>query len=175
MEDIPEVYRRPYDPKRPVVCLDEQPVQLIQETRWPLPVEPGQPVRYDDEYERAGTAVNFMLTESLGGRRQVRVRTTKTAIDLAQEVKTLLDVDDPDAEPVVQFEHPHPGLAVQSFSTRGSAAFARPLGDPLHAQTWQLVGHRRDRTERLYQAMPQPTHPGSGNAPPRGHRLGRAA
>jgi len=60
MEDIPEVYRRPHDPKRLVVCLDEQPVQLIQETRWPLPVEPGQPVRYDDEYERAGTAVNFI-------------------------------------------------------------------------------------------------------------------
>ena len=63
MEDILEVYRRPYDPKRPVVCLDEQPVQLVKETRQPLPAEPpGQPARYDYEYERAGTAVNFMIT-----------------------------------------------------------------------------------------------------------------
>ena len=101
MEGVPEVYRRPYDPKRPVVCLDEQPVQLIAETRRPIAVEPGQPARYDYEYERVGTAVNFMLTEPLGGRRKVRVRTTKTALDLAAEVKTLLDVDDPGADQVV--------------------------------------------------------------------------
>ena len=61
MEDILEVYRRPYDPKRQMVCLDEQPVQLVKETRQPLPAEPGQPVRYDYEYERAGTAVNLSL------------------------------------------------------------------------------------------------------------------
>ncbi|WP_133510397.1 hypothetical protein [Candidatus Thiosymbion oneisti] len=84
MEDVLEVYRRAYDPKRPVVCLDEQPVQLIQETRQPLPAEPGQPARYDHEYERVGTAVNFMLTEPLGGRRKVSVRSTKTALDLAE-------------------------------------------------------------------------------------------
>lgn len=55
MEEVLEVYRRPYDPQRPVVCLDEQPTQLIRETRTPLPTEPGQPARYDYEYERAGT------------------------------------------------------------------------------------------------------------------------
>jgi len=101
MEDVLEVYRRPYDPKRPVVCLDEQPVQLIAETRRPIPVAPGQPARYDYEYERVGTAVNFMITEPLGGRRQVSVRTTKTARDLAHEIKTLLDVDYADADQVV--------------------------------------------------------------------------
>ena len=101
MEDILEVYRRPYDPKRQMVCLDEQPVQLVKETRQPLPAEPGQPVRYDYEYERVGTAVNFMITEPLGRRRKVSVRTTKTAIDLAEEVKTLLDVDYTDADQVV--------------------------------------------------------------------------
>ena len=53
MEDILEVYRRPHDPKRPVVCLDEQPVQFVKETRQPFPAEPGQPVRYDYECERA--------------------------------------------------------------------------------------------------------------------------
>ena len=101
MEDILEVYRRPYDPKRPVVYLDEQPVQLVKETRQPLPAEPGQPARYDDECQRAGTAVNFTLTEPLGGRRKVSVRATKTALDLAEEVKTLLDIDYADADQVV--------------------------------------------------------------------------
>jgi hypothetical protein len=101
MEDILEVYRRPYDPKRPVVCLDEQPTQLVGETRRPSPVQPGQPARYDYEYERLGSATNFMLTEPLGGWRKVNVRETKTAIDLAQEIKELLDVDYPDAEVIV--------------------------------------------------------------------------
>lgn len=101
MEDVLQVYARPYDPKRPVLCLDEQPTQLVGETRRPIPVEPGQPQRYDYEYERLGTAVNFMITEPLGGWRKVNVRATKTAIDLAQEIKELLDVDYPDAEQVV--------------------------------------------------------------------------
>lgn len=101
MEDVLEVYRRPYDPQRPVVCLDEQPTQLIGETRRAIPHQPGQPRRYDYEYERLGTAVNFMLTEPLGGWRKVNVRPTKTAIDLAEEIKELLDVDYPDAEKVV--------------------------------------------------------------------------
>lgn len=101
MEEVLEVYRRPYDPQRPVVCLDEQPTQLIRETRTPLPTEPGQPARYDYEYERAGTANNFMLVEPLAGWRKVSVRATKTALDLAEEIKTLLDIDYPDAEKVV--------------------------------------------------------------------------
>ena len=81
MEDVLEVYRRPYDPRRPVVCLDEQPTQLIKETRQVIPAQPGQPKRDDDESERAATAVNFMLTEPLGGGRKVTVRETKTAIN----------------------------------------------------------------------------------------------
>ena len=101
MEDILGVYQRPYDPKRPVVCFDEQPTQLIGETRRPIPVEPGKPRRYDYEYERLGTAVNFMMTEPLAGWRKVNVRHTRKAIDLAEEIKELLDIDYPDAEKVV--------------------------------------------------------------------------
>nr|VFJ63255.1 MAG: DDE superfamily endonuclease [Candidatus Kentron sp. DK] len=103
MEDVLEVYQRPYDPKYPVVCLDEQPTQLIGETRQPIPMEPGQPQRYDYEYEyeRLGTAVNFMITEPLAGWRKVNVRETRTAVDLAEEVKELLDVDYPDTKKVV--------------------------------------------------------------------------
>jgi DDE superfamily endonuclease len=101
MEDVLEVYHRPYDPKHPVVCLDEQPTQLVGEMRRPIPVAPGQPQRYDYEYERLGTAVNFMLTEPLAGWRKVNVRATKTAIDLAEEIRELIEVDYPEAEKVV--------------------------------------------------------------------------
>jgi hypothetical protein len=95
------VYHRPYDPRRPQVCMDEQPVQLIKEVRTPIPASEGQPERYDVEYERNGTAVNFMFTEPLSCWRKVKVREHRTGVDWAQEIKELLDVDYPDAEKVV--------------------------------------------------------------------------
>lgn len=101
MEDVLDVYRRQYDPKYPVVCVDEQPTQLIGETRRPIPVEPGKPRRYDYEYERLGTAVNFLATEPLAGWRKVNVRPERKAVDLAEEIKELLDVDYTEAEKVV--------------------------------------------------------------------------
>ena len=70
MEDVLEVYTRPYDPARPVVCLDELSKQLVAETRVPLPAEPGQPERVDYEYERRGTANLFLICEPLVGHRQ---------------------------------------------------------------------------------------------------------
>lgn len=101
MEDVLEVYQRPYDPKRPVVCMDEQPTQLVKETRTPTPAAPGRPATVDYEYERNGTATNFMFTETLAGWRKVNVRERKTKLDWAEEVKELLDVDYPEAEKVV--------------------------------------------------------------------------
>ena len=101
MEDVLEVYQRPYNPKYPQVCFDEQLTQLIGETKKPIAAKPGQSARHDYEYERLGTAVNFMITEPLAGWRKVNVRTTRTAIDLAEEIKELLDVDYLDAEKVV--------------------------------------------------------------------------
>lgn len=101
MEDVLEVYKRPYNPKCPVVCMDEQPTQLIKHTRIPLPTQPGHPECFDYEYERNGTANNFMFTEPLGDWRKVNVRKRKTKRDWAQEIKELLDVDYPDADKVV--------------------------------------------------------------------------
>jgi hypothetical protein len=101
MEDILDIYERPYDPRFPVVCMDEQPVQLIGETRIALPIESFQPQRYDYEYRRNGTAVNFMFTEPLSSRRKVDVRETKMMIDWAQEIRILLDVDYADVEKVI--------------------------------------------------------------------------
>lgn len=101
MEDVLDVYERPYDACFPVVCMDEQPVQLIGETRIALSIEFGQPERYDYEYRRNGTAVNFMFTEPLASWRKVDIRQTKTMIDWAQEIQTLLDVEYPDVEKVI--------------------------------------------------------------------------
>jgi hypothetical protein len=101
MEDVLEVYTRPYDPKRPVVCFDEASKQLVADVTPPLPVQPGQPARVDYEYERCGTANLFMLSEPLAGRRRVKVTQRRTAVDYAQVIHELVDVDYADAEKVV--------------------------------------------------------------------------
>jgi len=101
MEDVLEVYTRPYDPRRPQVCLDETSVQLVGETRTPLPTAPGQPARYDYEYERNGVCALFMLNEPLSGWREVVVGDHRGAIDFAHVVKHLVDVHYPDAERIV--------------------------------------------------------------------------
>ncbi len=72
MENLLDLYHRPYDPERPLLAMDEHPVQLIGETRIPVPEKPGHPRRYDYEYERNGTAANFLFLEPLTGRRKAR-------------------------------------------------------------------------------------------------------
>lgn len=93
MEQVLEVYKRPYDPRRPVVNMDEQPKQLISEVKHEIPAAPGQPARLDYEYVREGVCTIWMFVEPLGGWRSVRVTATKTAYDWAWQVKQL--VDDP--------------------------------------------------------------------------------
>jgi hypothetical protein len=93
MEQVLEVYRRPHDAARPVVCMDEQPKQLIAESRRPIPAAPGRPERVDSEYVREGTCTVWMFVEPLAGWRDVRVTGTKTAVDWAHQVRRL--VDDP--------------------------------------------------------------------------------
>ncbi len=97
MEDVLEVYHRPYDPDRPVVCLDEASKQLIKETRTPIPMAPGRPATTDYEYERNGTANQFMMFEPLAGRRHVKVTERRTAVDYAHAVRELVDVHYPHA------------------------------------------------------------------------------
>ena len=91
MEQVLEVYKRPYDPLRPVVCMDEQPKQLIAEVSQPVAAAPGQPARIDYEYVREGVCTVWMFVEPLGGWRSVPVTETKTAVDWAQQVKRLID------------------------------------------------------------------------------------
>lgn len=90
MEDVLEVYARPYDASLPVLCMDEQPMQLLKEARMPIAATKEHPRRVDYEYERAGTASIFMFCEPLSGWRQVRVRERRTKIDWAREVEELL-------------------------------------------------------------------------------------
>src|SRR5438128_913287 len=90
MEEVLEVYARPYDSRYPVLCLDEQPIQLLKETRAPIAGTKKHPRRVDYEYERAGTASLFMFREPLSGWRQVSVRERRTKVDWAREMANLL-------------------------------------------------------------------------------------
>lgn len=101
MEEILDLYTQPFDPKRPLVCMDERPMQLLKETRMPLPPRPGRPARFDHEYERNGTAVHFLFTEPLKGWRKANVRERRTALDWAEEMRILLEEDYPEAEKVI--------------------------------------------------------------------------
>ncbi len=91
MEQVLETYEKPYDPAHPVLCMDEQPMQLIKETRSPIEATADHPKRIDYEYERAGTANIFMFTEPLAGWRQATARESKTKIDWAIEMAKLFE------------------------------------------------------------------------------------
>lgn len=101
MEDVLEVYHRPYDEDRPLVCLDEASKQLIGETVQPLPPEPGQPERFDYEYVRNGTANLFMISEPLLGWRAVQVTERRTAKDFAEVLRWLAEDVHPEAKKIV--------------------------------------------------------------------------
>ncbi len=101
MEDVIEVYHRPHDPDRPVVCVDETSKQLIVETRTPIPAEPGRPKRVDYEYERNGTANLFMMFAPLEGWREVKVTDQRAAVDYAQLLKELADTHFPGASKII--------------------------------------------------------------------------
>lgn len=101
MEDVLEVYHRPYDPNVPTVCMDEKPLQLLAHARDPIPAAPGRDRKEDSEYVRHGTCSIFVWVEPLAGRRRVIARQRRTRIDWAHEVDHLLTIDYPDAERVV--------------------------------------------------------------------------
>jgi hypothetical protein len=99
MEDVLDVYQRPYDPLRPVVCIDETNKQLIEQTR--IPREPGKPEKIDYEYERNGVLNVFMISEPLAGNRETIISETRNAIDFARVLKYISDVFYPAAEKIV--------------------------------------------------------------------------
>lgn len=101
MEEVLDTYAQPYNPSYPVICMDEQPVQLQREVRTPIPATAKHGKRVDYEYERAGTASIFMFTEPLAGWREVRVRQRRTKVDWASEMARLLENRYADCEKIV--------------------------------------------------------------------------
>jgi hypothetical protein len=114
MEDVLDLYAEPYDVQRPQVCFDESPVQLISETRQPIPARPGQPVRYDYAYRREGTANLFLFVQPLRGWRHVNVTAHRTKGDFALQMKELVDIHFPEADVIK--------LVVDNLNTHTPAA-----------------------------------------------------
>ena len=98
MEDTLDVYKRPYDPTHPVVCMDESSKQQTKEVRTPIPMEPGKAERFDTEYERNGVSHLFLFFEPLSGWRNVKVTNHRTATDRAYQIRDLVDLYYRDAE-----------------------------------------------------------------------------
>jgi len=138
MEDVLEVYQRPRDPKRPVVCLDETSKQMIVETRAPLPAAPGRKARHDYEYERGGVANLFMMFAPLEGWRHVKVTDRHAAIDYAHALKDLSDIHFPGAAKIVLVQdnlsthkpaslyEAFPPSEARAASSNGSNGITRP-------------------------------------------------
>lgn len=101
MEDVLDVYELPYDPLRPVVCMDEKPYQLLGEARESWAMRPGDNRKVDSEYVRHGTCSIFAFVEPLGGKHHVSVREHRTAVDWAEEIKYLVDVLYPDVDKII--------------------------------------------------------------------------
>lgn len=111
MEDVLAVYCRPYDPMRPVVCMDEKPYQLLGHARDPIPARPARDRLVDSEYVRAGTCSIFCWVEPLRGWRRVDAPPRRTKVDWARQVQRMLTCDYPEAETVV--------LVMDNLNTHG--------------------------------------------------------
>jgi len=114
MEDVLGLYALPYDPVRPLIVMDEKPLQLLGQVREPIPMEPGHPLREDSEYVRKGTCSIFMWAEPLKGWRRADALEHRTRVDWANQVATLLTVDYPDADKVI--------LVMDNLNTHGIAS-----------------------------------------------------
>lgn len=115
MEEVLDLYEEPYDPKRPMICFDEQPYQMLSEVRDPLPMKPGQPERVDFEYEREGNAYVHMTFEPLKGFREVEITERRRSVEFAHLMEHLVDDLYPEAEEI--------RVVLDDLSTHTGAAF----------------------------------------------------
>ena len=125
MEDVLEVYARPYDAKRPQVCFDEAAKQILSEVREPIPPKEGKVERVDNEYKREGTAALFMLSQPLAGKRRVLVKDRRTAKDFADAIRLMVEEMYPDAERIV--------LVLDNLNTHGAHSLYERF-DPVTAR-----------------------------------------
>ena len=175
MEDVIEVYHRPHDPDRPVVCVDETSKQLIVETRTPIPAKPGRPKRVDYEYKRNGTANLFMLFAPLEGWRDVTVTDQRAAVDYAQVLKALSDTHFPRASKIVLVQDNLSTHKPASLYEAFPAVEARRLVERLEWHYTPRHGswldprlrkgkHGRERAQRAVLPMSGSAHPRQGNS-----------
>ena len=166
MEDVIEVYHRPHDADRPVVCVDETSKQLIIETRTPIPAKPGRPQRVDCEYQRNGTANLFMMFAPLQGWRDVKVTDRRTAVDYAHVLKELSDTHFPRASKIVLVQdNPDthkPAPLYEAFPAAEAPRLVERFAMALYAQARQLVGHGRKRTQCAVPPVFRSAHPRQG-------------
>ena len=180
MEDVLDLYAEPYDPPYPVVCFDAKPYQVVSEVRQPVPVRPGQPVRYDYEYRREGTCNLCMCFEPLQGWRHVKVTARRTAQDLAP---CMQDLGGPSMAPsatvisvvVDNLNTPTPAALYATFPPAEACRILRKLDfhdTPKHGSWLNMA-----EIEFAVGVDPRPGPPagGPGDGPPRGRRLGDPA
>ena len=129
MEDVLNVYKKEYNPEKPVICMDETNKQLIAETRLEIPAGPGRLARYDFEYERNGTANLFMFYEPFGGKRYVSLTERRTKVDWAVQIRKLLDIRYPEAKKVV--------LVMDNLNTHSGASLYEAF-EPSEARRLQI-------------------------------------
>ena len=161
MEDVLDLYTRPLDPLRPLVCMDEMPKQLIGESRQPLPARPGQSERFDYEYVRNGVVNIFCVCEPLLSSREFTVTDRRTRKDWARLIKDLVDIRHPEAQKIIlvmgSAQHP---LGRQSLRSLRASRGQKTLGqarDPLYSKTRQLAKYRRDRAVGALKAVSRPS------------------
>src|SRR3954470_14151317 len=176
MEDVLDLYAEPPDPKCPVVCLDESPLQLSGETRQPIPAAPGQVARADYEYRRCGTVNLFVAMDVHRPWRRVTVTERRTAQDYAARLRALVDVDYPQAERirVVQdnLSTHTPGALYEAFPAAEARRILRRLEFHYTPQTRQLAQHGRDRDRGAEGPVPGPAHRHARETQAGDHRLG---
>ena len=176
MEDVLDVYTRPHDPARPLVCLDETSKQLVAETRTPIPMQPGQPARHDYEYKRNGMANPFMLFAPLEGLRHVKITERRTAIDYAHVLQDLSDIHFPKADKIVLVQDNLNTHSPASLYEAFEPAEARRLIErfewhytPKHGSWLNLAESELGRSLR---PVPRPPHRRRRHAHNRGRRMG---
>ena len=131
MEDVLDVYERPEDVNRPLICMDECPKQLIGETRIPITGRPGTPERYDHEYVRNGTCNLFMFSAPLLGWRRVTVTERRTRRDWAEQIRRLVNEDFPEAEKVV--------LVMDNLNTHSPASLYEAFAPEEAKRIWDRL------------------------------------
>ena len=175
MEDVLEVYQRPYDGNEVLVCMDETSKQQVKETRVPRPAAPGLSAAYDYEYERNGVSSLFMLFAPLDGWRRVEVRERRTKVDWAHVIKKLVDEDYPDRDRIVLVmanlnTHKLSSL-YEAFEPAEARRIAERLEIHLHSQTRELVEYGGDRDRCAGSTVPGPTDCQSRHPARRGQSL----